>query len=108
MAEITTELNRIICVYRDELTKMGFSISAIFLYGSYAKGKQHEGSDIDLIVISPDFAKLNTRERLEILGVAAGRIMEPIEAFGITPDEISQGSVDAFLADILKCEAISV
>jgi len=36
--------------------------------------------NIDLIVISDDFKDINLRERLEILGIAAGRVFEPIKA----------------------------
>jgi hypothetical protein len=33
---------------------------------------------------------MNIRERLEILGLAAGQVFEPIEAIGYTPKEIIQ------------------
>lgn len=58
------------------------------MYGSYAKGKAREDSDIDLVVISSDFENMNVRERLETLGLAAGNILEPIEALGYTPKEV--------------------
>jgi predicted nucleotidyltransferase len=108
LVKISTELKEIISRYSVALGKLGFHISAVFLYGSYVLGTNHEGSDIDLIVISPDFIGLSMRERLEVLGIAAGRIMEPIEAFGFTPEEISQQKLDAFYADILENEAIPV
>jgi predicted nucleotidyltransferase len=60
----------------------------IILYGSYARGNPGEDSDIDLIVISSDFKNMNIRERLEISGLAAGNVFEPIEALGYTPQEI--------------------
>ena len=60
-----------------------------------------EGSDIDLIVISEDFKGMNIRERLEILGLASGRIFEPIEALGYTPEEI-KNKKESFLEEILK------
>ncbi len=43
---------------------------------------------IDLVVISSDFKNMNIRERLEISGLAAGNVFEPIEALGYTPQEI--------------------
>jgi predicted nucleotidyltransferase len=108
LAEITSRLNRITSCYREELARLGIRVSTIFLCGSYALGTSHDDSDIDLIVISPDFAKLCTRERLELLGVAAGRIMEPVEAIGYTPEEIRQHTLDMFYARILEHEAIPV
>ncbi len=59
-------------------------------YLLYAKGNLREDSDIDLVVISDDFKNMNLRERLEILGLAAGQVFEPIEALGYTPKEIIQ------------------
>ena len=47
-----------------------------------------EDSDINLIVISENFKEMNLRERLEILGLAAGKIFEPIEALGYTEEEV--------------------
>jgi len=43
---------------------------------------------------------MNVRERLEILGVAAGRVFEPIEALGYTPKEIKQKK-ETFLESII-------
>ena len=46
--------------------------------------KAREGSDIDLLIVSSNFETLNTRERLELLGVAAARLWQPIEAVACT------------------------
>jgi len=43
---------------------------------------------------------MNLRERLEILGLAAGQVFEPIEALGYTPQEIMQKK-ETFLEAIL-------
>ncbi|OQX53514.1 MAG: hypothetical protein B5M48_03275, partial [Candidatus Omnitrophica bacterium 4484_213] len=52
------------------------------------KGNFREDSDIDLLIVSDSFKRKNLRRRLEILGIAAARIMQPIEAYGVTPHEI--------------------
>lgn len=85
-----------------ELEKSGIKSPQIFLYGSYAKGNACEDSDIDLIVVSNGFEGMNIRERLELLGVAAGKVFEPIEALGYTPDEIEANRTGNFLEDILE------
>ena len=90
------------------MARLDIQVTAIFLYGSYARDTRHEGSDIDLIVVSPDFVRLNLRERLELLGTAAARILEPIQAYGLTHEEIEQHTLTPFWADILEHEAVSL
>ena len=58
------------------------------LFGSHARGEAKDGSDIDVLIVSSDFASLNTRERMEQLGTAAARLWQPIEAIAFTPDEL--------------------
>jgi len=43
--------------YLQVLTEDGMSVQKVFLFGSYAKGKQHKWSDIDLCIISKDLQK---------------------------------------------------
>lgn len=45
---------------------------------------------------------MNLRERLELLGVAAGRIFEPIEALGYTQEELESRKKEPFWEMILK------
>jgi len=40
-----------------------FPISEMYLFGSMASGKIHKYSDIDLIIVSPKFRKLNFFQR---------------------------------------------
>ena len=105
MAEKTRDIKIIIEKFKKELKKAGINPQRTILYGSYARGEQKEYSDIDVIVISDDFKDLNLRERLEILGMAAGRILEPIEAFGYTEDEVKQ-SKESFLEEILESPSV--
>ena len=108
MVKNTPKLNQIVERYREELARLGIHVTAMFLYGSYARNAHHEGSDIDFIVVSPDFARLNRRERLELLGTAAARILEPIQAYGLTPQEIEQHTLAPFWSDVLEHEAVPV
>ncbi|OQX80909.1 MAG: hypothetical protein B6D56_03695 [Candidatus Omnitrophica bacterium 4484_70.1] len=88
--------------FKQALNDVGIRPAKIILYGSYAKGNPRKYSDIDLIVISEDFEGMNLRERLEILGLAAGKIFEPIEALGYTSKEIESGIEGNFVKEILK------
>jgi predicted nucleotidyltransferase len=108
MAQTTPDLKHIIERFRFQLEKMGIHPLRILLFGSYASGTAREGSDIDLIVISDDWIKYNQRERLELLGVAAARILEPVQAQGFTTSEISLNQVTPFWEHVMKEEAITV
>ena len=54
MVRTQDELNEIIKQYIEIVTKC-FYVKKIILFGSYAHGKPHKDSDIDLAVVSPDF-----------------------------------------------------
>ena len=108
MAEATPELKRIVKRYRVQLEKMGIRPTRILLYGSQARGLAHEGSDIDLIVISVDWQKYNHRQRLELLGIAAARILEPVQAQGFTPGEIRRKQLTPFWEQIMNEQAIAI
>lgn len=101
MVKTKREIETIIESYKNILTKLGIKPERIILYGSFAKGSPHEDSDIDLIVISEDFKNMNIRERLETLGLAAGRVFEPIEARGYTTEEI-RDIKGTFLEEVLQ------
>ena len=108
MAKATPELKRIVKRYRAQLEKMGIRPTRILLYGSQAAGTAHEGSDIDLIVISGDWQTYNHRQRLELLGIAAARILEPIQAQGFTPTEIKEKQIMPFWQEVMNQQAIAV
>jgi len=82
-----------------EYLKKHLPVKKILLYGSFARGDIHEGSDIDLIIIG-DF-KERFLERI-------GRIYEltdlPIEPLVYTESEIQKmlQNGNVFLTEILK------
>lgn len=108
MVEGASQLNRIVSRYREELSRLEIRVTAVYLYGSYARGTPREDSDIDLVIVSPDFVQLNNRERLELLGTAAARLLEPVQAYGFTPEEIEKGVLTPFWASILEHEAVPI
>jgi len=108
MVETTPELAIIIRRFRAELEKMGIRCERVMLFGSQATGAAEEGSDIDLFVVSPDWARHGDRERFEMLGVAAARILEPVQARGVTPEEISTHRLLPLWEQILKEQAVVV
>lgn len=96
------QVKEIINQYKEALRKCGIKVERFILYGSFAKGNPREDSDIDLVVVSENFQKMNLRERLEVLGIGAAKIMKPIEAKGYTPKEIELAPKLSFLSEILK------
>jgi predicted nucleotidyltransferase len=101
MAQTTSRLEDIIQRYSRELERLGIRCQQILVFGSTAKGTASEGSDIDLVVISPDWAPYNERERLEMLGITAARILEPIQAYGMTMEEMATYPASSFWRSIL-------
>ncbi len=97
-----SSITRIIEAYKDSLLNFGIHVQKVILFGSHAKGAAHQFSDIDLIVVSNDFRSMNLRQRLEILGIAAARIMKPIEAKGYTAAELKKASPVNFLGEALS------
>ncbi len=88
---------RIVSDYGKALEAEGVRPQKIILFGSYSTGNQHEGSDIDLVVISEDFASKDYWERINVLAAALVKVFEPIEAIAMTPQEWESG--DSLIVD---------
>jgi len=66
----------------------------LIIFGSYAAGTYREGSDIDIVVISEDFAGKDYWKRIDVLSDAIYEVFEPIEAIPFTPEEWESGRSD--------------
>ena len=69
----------------------------IILLGPPSTGAQREGGDLELVVISQDFAGKDYWERIDLLSAATVRTFAPIEATAMTPQEWDSG--DSLLVD---------
>jgi predicted nucleotidyltransferase len=85
---------------RQKVEARGVRPQKVILYGSYADGTQREGSDIDLVVISDDFAGKGYWERIDILADAIYEVFAPIEAVAMTSEEWDRG--DSILATFAR------
>jgi len=65
--------------YLSVLPRYGVHAKRAVLYGSFAKDEAHEWSDIDLIVIAPEFDEPHTLELVKQLWHAAGDADNRIE-----------------------------
>jgi len=86
--------------FRAVLERKDVKVNKIILYGSFAREDYRDESDIDVIVISDDFASLNYWERIDLLSEAIYEIFEPIEAVSFTSNEWE--SSNSFLVDYAK------
>ncbi|MCK4374431.1 MAG: nucleotidyltransferase domain-containing protein [Candidatus Brocadiae bacterium] len=86
--------------FRRALEAGGIRVARIVLYGSHAEGTAREESDIDLVVISEDFADKGYWQRLELLSDAIYKVFEPIEAVAMTPEEWDSG--DSLIAQYAR------
>jgi len=101
-------IDRIIRKYRLTLERLGVEVNKIVLYGSQSNATAHEHSDIDLIVVSDDFAGLDVWDRQCLLGDATDGIFEPIEALGYTVAEYEAMGPGTFVGQEVKPKGIEV
>ncbi|OGP69032.1 MAG: hypothetical protein A2170_06215 [Deltaproteobacteria bacterium RBG_13_53_10] len=100
MVKKRREIKKIVSKYKNSLETLGINVSQIILYGSYAKNRAKEYSDIDIAVVSPDFKKLDLFERQELLSKAHHKFGEPIEPIGLTPEQLKEKK--GFIREIVE------
>ena len=94
--EFTVKIERFI-----EILKNQFEVDKVILFGSRAKGKQNRWSDIDVAIISDNFANMNFHRRLVFLGLLAWQAKATeIEALGYTIEEYKNATRMDFLGEI--------
>jgi predicted nucleotidyltransferase len=101
-------LTGIIRDYKRSLENLGIKVERVILYGSRATGAGQEWSDIDIVVLSEDFAQMDIWERLVVLGKAGAGIRHPIEALGYTEKEYAAAGRGTFLGDEIKKKGVAV
>jgi predicted nucleotidyltransferase len=87
----TRAVSRRLAAFRAALTGQ-IHVAEIILFGSHLEGNATADSDIDVIVVSDDFAAMTEDERLDILEEAAGLDEPIVHAWGFTRREIEQAS----------------
>ena len=98
------EIGEIIGYLKMLLKGRGISVERIVLFGSYAKGNNTEESDLDLVIISPDFEGKNIFERAKALsGVEwelTTKYLCPLDIVMMTPEEWETG--DSLIVEFAK------
>jgi predicted nucleotidyltransferase len=80
-----------------------FAPERIVLFGSYAKGSHHSGSDVDLLVIAPSTDEIGPHEQVRRARQLAADSFPPVDVVFATPEEVA-GAAEAaspFLLSIL-------
>ena len=93
-------LTKLLSDFVNELQKE-VRVDRVYLYGSYARNSEHDFSDIDVAVISPDFEGGTEHDYL-ILGKAALKVNPLIEAKPYRPEDLKNLSPAEFLAEVLR------
>lgn len=65
--------------YLAAIGSAGITVERAVVFGSRTRGRAHDWSDIDLIVISPQFDEMKDRHFLNILWRVAARVDSRIE-----------------------------
>lgn len=101
MAKKANKIDELINYFVRELKKE-IPVKKILLFGSYAKGNPRVDSDIDLIVVSPHFAKGRYIAHMQYLFRKAAKISSLLEPIPATPAEINNPDKRVFLGQIIK------
>lgn len=85
-------------------------ISKVILFGSHARGEQGKYSDIDLIILSPDFKKIEFMDRLVLLSrLRRGmRRSAPMDILGYTSEEFRKLSRESVVLGEAKKEGVVI
>ncbi len=90
-------------VYLRAVQKEGIPVKAGVLFGSYATGKEHEWSDIDLVVISPKFDEPRDRRDIDLLWYVAAKTDSRIEPIAVGEKQFAE-SRDSMIIEIARRE----
>jgi predicted nucleotidyltransferase len=82
----------------NQLKGIGVAFDHAYLFGSFARGKTWEGSDIDICLVSPDFQRDVESKRYKILRAAV--TLDPrLEPVMYTPTEFAN-KYDSLAAEV--------
>ncbi len=76
-------------------------VQQAILFGSHARGEADEWSDIDLAVISPDFAGMSRQKLMDLLVEVALAIDPALEIRPYSPRDLKEARPTNFLGHIL-------
>jgi predicted nucleotidyltransferase len=88
---------KLIQKYLKYVSQQGIPVKYGVLFGSYAKGKANEWSDIDILVVSPVFDQQRTHVEYENLFIYAGRTDSRIEPIPVGEKQFAEDHSDMMI-----------
>jgi uncharacterized protein len=76
-------------------------IDQAVLFGSHARGEADEWSDVDLAVISPDFARMSHKKVMDLLVEVGVTVHSSVEIRPYTPKDLKEARPTNFLGYVL-------
>lgn len=95
----------VLTIVHDFVTKLetqGIRVQQVVLFGSYSRGLPHRWSDVDLVVISPDFKRLKPLERIRLLAEVTYQCDHRLEPLAYTPGEYQRSGPASFLGEVKR------
>lgn len=68
-----------------EVLRRDLGVEGVYVFGSFARGDEHEGSDIDLLIVGRIPGRMVDR-----IGEVLRRTDLPVEPLVLTPEELSR------------------
>ena len=86
--------------YANEINKAGVNLRKVIMFGSFAKGTQHEGSDIDVALVADNFSGVGFLDRQYFSGIGIKKPYIRIEPITYPTDYFVES--DPFIEEIKK------
>ncbi|MCX6155306.1 MAG: nucleotidyltransferase domain-containing protein [Candidatus Kapabacteria bacterium] len=99
MVEISDKIREIVIKFILEAKKDNISIDQAILFGSYAKGTNHEYSDIDLAVVSDNFEGIRFFDNVKLINAALKSSID-LETHPYRPEDFKEDN--PFVKEILE------
>lgn len=80
---VSKSVVRVVKKYLRAVSDQGIPVTTGVVFGSYAKGKPHEWSDIDLLVVSARFDKNRNRRNIDVLWHVTAEVDSRIEPIAV-------------------------
>jgi predicted nucleotidyltransferase len=96
------QIKKVIKTYLVDLSKK-IKIEKVILFGSALEEKVAEDSDIDLLILSPSFAKMDINKRFDLLYTSRTKLVTQnvaMDIFGLTPKEYNRASALSIVGEI--------
>lgn len=105
------EISRVLRRLKMQLATRGVRVKRFVIFGSCAlTTKRREESDVDVVAISDDFARLDTFERFELIGLACAdaNITTPMDILPVTEKEYEEAPKGTLIYDEVKPKGVEV